>query len=91
MITPPCNNPLECYKNCHKGAFPCDKPMDREKLIRLFTMDKPYVLSYEYRKKGCRHKIDLPVLNAMIKDGLVLQESKNTKTIEYRYIGPVDV
>jgi hypothetical protein len=28
-MKPPCKNPVECYKQCKHGAFPCDDPNAR--------------------------------------------------------------
>jgi hypothetical protein len=58
-------------------------------LLHLFTFEKPYALSYQYRKKSSSYKQDKPVLRDLIKEGLIEQVFKNTKEIEFRYIGPL--
>lgn len=61
----------------------------REKLIRLFTFEKPYSLSFQYRKKSCQYKKHLPILKELIKEGLIRQAKKTAKVIEFDYIGPI--
>ncbi|MEW5745242.1 MAG: hypothetical protein AB1805_07400 [Nitrospirota bacterium] len=59
----------------------------REKIIRIFLMEKPYLLSYEWRKQF--YKDDKPVLDELLKEGLIEQVSIDSKRVLYRYIGPV--
>jgi hypothetical protein len=59
----------------------------REQLIKLFLVTKPHALSYEYRKKHSNYKEDKPVLDEMIKEGLVNMVQKDAKKIVYEYIG----
>ncbi len=58
-----------------------------QKMIRVFTISKPYMLSYEYRTKRGKeaHDNDLPVLKEMIEKGLVVRIEKTQKTILYKY------
>jgi hypothetical protein len=58
----------------------------RERLIRVFTFEKPFHLQYHRRGRlGENHKKDLPELRAMMKEGLVTVLEKTTKHILYRY------
>ena len=59
----------------------------KEKLVALFKMDKPYALTYNYRKKGSAYKTDLPFLNELISDGLIKLYEKTNKRITFVYIG----
>ncbi|MCL4492518.1 MAG: hypothetical protein M1510_11600 [Nitrospirae bacterium] len=59
----------------------------REKIIRMFLLEKPYRLSYEYRKQLYRD--DRPVLEKLLRDGLIEQVSVDNKRVVFRYIGPV--
>jgi hypothetical protein len=63
------------------------KTNDREGLIRLFTMEKPYHLKYARLKKS--HQDDKWELQKMVKEGLVEVIEKDRRWITYRYIGPV--
>lgn len=45
-----------------------------------------YLLSYEWRKQSYRE--DKPILDELIKEGLVTVVEKNTKTILFRYQPP---
>ena len=61
----------------------------KEKLIRMFLMGEPYLLSYEYRKQF--YKDDKPVLDELLRDGLIEQVSKDNKRVVFRYIGPAHI
>lgn len=60
----------------------------RGRLLALFLFEKPHVLSYEYRKKSSGYKKDKPILAALIREGLIRQMAKTSKTITFQYIGP---
>ncbi len=62
---------------------------ERGRLLALFLFEKPYVLSYEYRKKSSGYKKDKPVLAMLVRDGLIRQVEKTRKTILFQYIGEV--
>lgn len=62
--------------------------VERGRLLALFLFEKPYVLSYEYRKKSSGYKKDKAILDALIREGLIRQVTKTTKTITFQYIGP---
>ena len=57
----------------------------RERLIQLFTFEKPFHLKYARLKQ--EHKDDRPELTRMIADGLVVVLEKDRKWITYRYLG----
>jgi hypothetical protein len=61
----------------------------RKWLITLFTFEKPYALSFQYRKKCTRYKDHLPILKELLKEGLIKQVKKTTKVIEFAYIGQI--
>lgn len=59
----------------------------KEELIKLFLSERPHQLSYSYRKE--LYKKDKPALDELIKEGLVRQVHKDTKTILFEYINPL--
>jgi hypothetical protein len=64
----------------------------RESIIELFMFEQHgankdvYLLSYEWRKQS--YKEDKPILDELIKEGLVTVEEKKIKTILFRYHPP---
>lgn len=56
----------------------------REKIIKAFLMEEPHMLSYEYRKQT--YKEDRPILNELIREGLIKQIDKGSKWVVYRYV-----
>lgn len=59
---------------------------DRKKrLIKTILLEEPYLLSYEYRKQLYRD--DRPVLDELLREGLIEQVSKDSKRVVYRYKG----
>jgi hypothetical protein len=62
---------------------------DKEKLISVFKVSKPWELAYHYRTNSGKiaYTNDRPILNELIKDGLVVFVEKTNKTILFRYIG----
>lgn len=60
----------------------------RGRLLALFLFEKPYILSYEYRKKSSGYKKDKPILAVLISEGLIRQVEKTSKTITFQYICP---
>jgi hypothetical protein len=66
------------------------EPRTREKLIGLFTYGEPYALEYRTLGNSRRQWLaDKPVLDTMIKDGLVKVVYKKRNTILYQYTHPV--
>jgi hypothetical protein len=52
MKQPPCKNPVECYKRCKNGAFPCDYPNPREYTLSIKGRCKSHVLVNQAYDKG---------------------------------------
>jgi hypothetical protein len=68
-----------------KKSLTLDERINR--LVSLFKFDgRPYLLSYEYRKRHSPIKEDEEALNTLIKEGKVIISSKDKKTVTYRYI-----
>lgn len=65
------------------------KQMTKEKLIKLFKFEAkeggPYYLRYRWRMQY--HKEDKPLLQQLIKEGLVKVVEKDIKSILYQYTG----
>lgn len=59
----------------------------RGRLLALFLFEKPYALSYDYRKASSGYKKDKLILAKLIREGLIRQTEKTRKTITFEYIG----
>ncbi len=76
-----------------ENRIPIPIPIDesREKLIKLFKFEAqqkgPFLLSYEFRKKGSGYEKDKELLRQLMVEKLVVIVEKTTCKILYRYIG----
>lgn len=61
----------------------------KEQVLKTMLFEKPYALSYEYRKKESLYNSDKHALNELIKEGLVELEETTPKRKIFRYVGPL--
>jgi hypothetical protein len=60
--------------------------MDRKaQIIRLFTMEKPFTLTYKLRSE--LYKSDYPYLTELLKDGVIEIVKKDKQEITYLFKG----
>lgn len=56
-----------------------------EKMIKLFKFEEPHSISFQYRRDEFRN--DEPILKQLLSEKKIIQVSKNSKEIIYKYVG----